>query len=112
MKKFNEDYKIRAKIFKALAHPARLYIVEILNNQPECVQNLTKLIGTDMSTVSRHLTVLKNAGIIGFTKKGLYVHYFLKIKCINNFFDCLNEFVKESNSKTNNIVKEYKNCKL
>ncbi|MFA7578155.1 MAG: metalloregulator ArsR/SmtB family transcription factor [Candidatus Muiribacteriota bacterium] len=108
MKKFNESYLYRSKVFKALAHPARLYIVELLDEKSLCVNEITEQIGTDVSTVSRHLLVLKNAGIIDSLKKGLNVQYFLKIKCVNSFFTCLEEFTKESNNDTNTIVKKYK----
>ncbi|MCK9224448.1 MAG: metalloregulator ArsR/SmtB family transcription factor [Candidatus Muirbacterium halophilum] len=95
MIKFSDDYKIRAKIFKALGHPARLFIVELLDDDKQyCVNDITKLIGTDTSTVSRHLSVLKNSGIVGCEKRGLYVYYFLKIKCVNSFFVCVNEVIK------------------
>ena len=58
-------YEARAKIIKAMAHPARLLIVDELSSAGErCVCELTEMIGSDMSTVSRHLTVLKGAGLV------------------------------------------------
>ena len=60
------QYAARAKVIKAMAHPTRLFVVEELSQHGQrCVCELTAMIGADMSTVSRHLTILKNAGIVG-----------------------------------------------
>jgi len=92
-------YEARAKIIKALAHPARLLIVdELAQNGERCVCELTEMVGTDMSTVSRHLAVLKNAGILEDEKRGAMVYYRLRVKCIPNFFGCI-ESVIECNVK-------------
>jgi len=69
----------RAQIVKALGHPSRLLILEELVRHGErCVCELTKLIGADMSTVSRHLTVLRAAGIVADDKRGQQVFYRLR----------------------------------
>lgn len=92
-------YEARAKILKALAHPARLLIVDELAQAGErCVCELTEMIGSDMSTVSRHLAVLKGAGLVEDDKRGQMVFYRLRVKCILNFFDCV-ESVLSSNAK-------------
>ena len=58
---------------KALAHPSRLFIVDELSRSGErCVCELTEMVGADMSTVSRHLAMLKGAGIIEDEKRGLH----------------------------------------
>ena len=88
----------RAKVFKALAHPSRLFILEQLTDGERCVCELTDMIGSDMSTVSKHLSVLKSAGIIQDDKRGLQVYYRLKMPCILRFFDCVGE-VLEANAK-------------
>ena len=88
----------RASVFKALAHPSRLFIVEQLAQQERCVCELTKMIGADMSTVSKHLSVLRAAGVIQDDKRGLQVYYRLKMPCVLRFFDCVGEVV-ETNAK-------------
>jgi DNA-binding transcriptional ArsR family regulator len=85
----------RAKIFKALAHPTRLFIVEQLTSGSRCVCELTDLIGADVSTVSRHLSLLKNAGIVRDEKRGLQVHYHLRMPCVLNFFGCIDRVITE-----------------
>jgi DNA-binding transcriptional ArsR family regulator len=88
----------RARIAKALAHPARLLVVEELAHGERCVCELTAMIGSDMSTVSKHLSVLRNAGIIVDSKRGLQVYYSLKCPCILKFFECF-ETVIQANAK-------------
>ncbi len=93
-----KHYEARAKILKALAHPSRLFIVEELQKDERCVCDLTDMIGADMSTVSKHLAVLKQAGIVTDDKRGNQVFYRLRVPCILNFFGCV-ESVLESQVK-------------
>jgi len=87
-------YEARAKIIKALAHPARLLIVDELTTVDErCVCELTEMIGSNISTVSRHLAVLKGAGLVQDERRGQMVFYRLRIKCILNFFDCIESVI-------------------
>ena len=79
-----------ARIIKAMAHPARLLIVDELARRDErCVCELTRLVGTDISTVSRHLAILKHAGIIEDQKRGSQVYYKLRVRCVLDFFQCV-----------------------
>jgi DNA-binding transcriptional ArsR family regulator len=64
-----------------------------------CVCELTGMIGSDMSTVSRHLAVLKGAGLVEDEKRGQMVFYRLRMKCILSFFDCI-ESVMACNAKS------------
>lgn len=92
-------YKARANVLKALAHPARLLIVdELAHGEPRCVCELTKLVGADISTVSRHLAMLKNAGIVEDEKRGTQVYYRLCICCVPEFIQCV-EAVLQRNAK-------------
>ena len=97
--KTQAKYEARAKIVKALAHPTRLFVVDQLaGDQQRCVCELTEMIGADMSTVSRHLSVLKEAGIVEDEKRGSQVYYRLRIKCATSFFECV-ESVIQCNAK-------------
>lgn len=84
----------RARIAKALAHPARLLIIEELSHGERCVCELTGMIGSDMSTVSKHLSVLRSAGLIEDDKRGLQVWYTLKCPCILKFFECFETVIQ------------------
>ena len=81
--------KAQAKILKALAHPTRLLFIEELADQTKCVCELQEIAALDMSTVSKHLSVLKNAGIVEDEKRGLNVFYSLKTPCVLSFFECV-----------------------
>lgn len=87
-------YEARAVVAKAMAHPTRLFIVDSLAESEMCVADIAGLVGADTSTVSRHLAILKNAGIIGSEKRGLQVFYRLKTPCILNLFGCVESVMK------------------
>lgn len=82
-------FKNQARIIKALAHPTRLFIVDELARGERCVCDLTDMIGVEMPTVSRHLGVLKSAGLLEDEKRGLQVFYRLRVPCVLNFFKCV-----------------------
>lgn len=90
-------FEARAGIIKAMAHPTRLFIVDELSRGERCVCELTSLIGADISTVSKHLSLLKAAGIVADRKEGLQVFYRLKTPCILRFFECI-EGVQAANT--------------
>ena len=86
------DFRKRADVFKALSNPNRLFIVDSLSAGERCVAELTELVGLDMSTVSNHLAVLRNVGLLADERRGTQVFYSLKTPCVTNIFCCLDEF--------------------
>ena len=84
----------RARILKSLAHPSRIFIVEQLSKKPHCVCELTEMVGADTSTISKHLSILKNAGIIEDEKRGTSVYYSLRCTCIMQFIGCIEQVIK------------------
>jgi len=99
-------FEARAAIVKALAHPTRLFIVNELANGELCVCKLREKIGADISTVSKHLSVLKNAGIVEDDKRGLLVFYRLRIPCILNFLGCIESVLQENVRRHKALVNE------
>lgn len=89
-------FEARARILKALAHPSRLFMVEELSRGERCVCELTEMVGSDMSTVSKHLSLLKAAGIVADEKRGMQVFYRLKTPCVLRFFDCIGDVIQHS----------------
>jgi ArsR family transcriptional regulator len=79
----------RAAIFKALAHEDRLRLLEELAGGERCVCDLVKSVGSSWSTVSRHLSVLKEAEVVVDEKRGLQVFYQLALPCVASFMACL-----------------------
>jgi ArsR family transcriptional regulator len=98
-------YEARAQIIKALAHPSRLLIIEELNQRERCVGELTEMIGADVSTVSKHLSILKNAGLISDDKRGNSIFYSLRVPCIMQFMGCVEEVLSVNAKKHNAILK-------
>ena len=94
--KTQAKFEMRAKIIKAIAHPTRLFIVDELSRGERCVCELTDMIGADVSTVSKHLSILRNAGILQMDKRGVQVFYSLRTPCVLNFLSCV-EAVMKSN---------------
>jgi DNA-binding transcriptional ArsR family regulator len=94
--KTKAHFEAKANIIKAMAHPTRLFIVDELSRRERCVCELTDMIGADTSTVSKHLSILKAAGIVEAEKRGLQVFYSLKVPCILNFFGCVLQVQKLS----------------
>jgi len=97
-------FEVRAQIIRAMAHPTRLYIVEMLASEKMCVRALTKKIGADMSTVSKHLAVLKNAGIVQDEKSGSQIFYNLKMPCVLGFFKCVETVVSANARERLNLI--------
>ncbi len=88
-------YDIRSEVFKAMSHPTRLKILDLLGQIDEiCVCDIAEELEIDQPTISKHLSVLKNAGLIGSRKDGLMVIYKLKARCVNTFFHCVDNIIK------------------
>ena len=96
-----DDHKFmqaRADIFKALGHPARLAMVIALGESIDkelCVCELQKIVGSDMSTVSKHLTVLRSAGLVDSDKRSKQVYYSLRLPCTLGFVHCVDKALEE-----------------
>ncbi len=71
----NHPYSFHADILKALAHPTRLQILELLKEGEKCVCEIVPQLQMEQSNVSRHLNVLKKEGLVNSRKEGLKVFY-------------------------------------
>lgn len=92
------QFEAKAKVLKALAHPTRLWMAEQLSAGEMCVCEFVDQIEADFSTISKHLTVLKQAGIVQDDKRGKQVWYKLKVPCVLRFMECV-EAVIANNAK-------------
>ena len=84
----------QARVLKVLAHPTRLFIVDELGRGERCVCELTEMVGADVSTVSKHLALLRNAGVVQDEKRGAQVYYSLRCACALDFFSCVDEVLQ------------------
>ncbi|MEW6263302.1 MAG: metalloregulator ArsR/SmtB family transcription factor [Thermodesulfobacteriota bacterium] len=95
-KNVKAKFEARARIMKAMAHPSRLFILDELSRGEKCVRELTAMIGADVSTVSKHLSLLRNAGIVEADKRGTQIYYRLTAPCVLNFFNCVETVLKDN----------------
>jgi DNA-binding transcriptional ArsR family regulator len=74
----NMGNQLISNVFKALAHPTRLQIINLLKDEPLCVCEILPQLESEQSNTSQHLTVLKNQGIVESKKEGSKVIYSIK----------------------------------
>lgn len=89
-------YEDRAQVIKAMGHATRLFMVHELEKGEQCVCDLQAKVGADISTVSRHLAILREAGIIASRKEGNQVFYHLQCPCVLNFFQCVEKVLQKN----------------
>jgi DNA-binding transcriptional ArsR family regulator len=88
-------FKQQARVLKAMANESRLIIIDRLGKGECSVGELTKLIGSDQSTVSKHLAVLRSHGIVEDRREGNVVYYKLMTPCVLSFFSCATQVLKD-----------------
>ena len=84
----DESFGTEADIFKSLAHPTRLYVLHAIRKRRLSVSDLSAEAGVDISTMSKHLEVLKRQGIISGEKVNNQVFYSLRVPCVLDFMKC------------------------
>ena len=90
-------YEARARIAKALAHSTRLMLLDALQQKGEmCVGEMTALAGSDQSTVSKHLAILRDTGLVGVRKQGSMSYYSVTCQCLEGFFGCMESVLAEN----------------
>lgn len=85
----NDSDRLVAEVFKALGHPARVRMLRALVDGEKCVCDLVEVAGLGWSTVSRHLSIMKAAGVLSDVKRGKQVIYRLELPCVGRFLACL-----------------------
>jgi len=96
---FSEETIEMSEILKAFGHPARLEIVKFLINSPTCIcGDIVEFLPLSQSTVSKHLSDLKNAGIIKGTISGNSICYCLDERTINKLQDFISIIQTNSSS--------------
>jgi len=95
-----------ARVVKAMAHPTRLFIVDELSRKERCVCELAEMVGADVSTVSRHISVLRSAGIVEDEKCGSEVRCRLRCPCVLDFFQCVETVMKTTAAKQRRLARK------
>ena len=80
--------EVRSHMFKALSHPMRLFMLEKLRDRPWCVCELAAEVGIEKSAASKHLSQLKDAGLVDDQKRGTLVEYRLAAPCVLEMAAC------------------------
>ena len=93
--KSKDVFRQQARVLKALANESRLQIVDRLSRGECSVGELTDLVGSDQSTISKHLALLRAHGIVLDRREGNAVYYTLLTPCVMNFFSCATQVLKE-----------------
>ena len=101
-----EDVQARAKVLKALGHPTRLQILDLLDQGDLCLCEFNPLFKIRQPTLSRHLAVLKQAGIITERRAGSRFILHLATPCILRSFDCAVEVVQADHQRRARQLKE------
>lgn len=89
-------YEKQAEVAQAIAHPLRLAILDFLRERERCVCDIAAAAGSERSNISRHLSVMVNAGVLVSRKEGLKVYYRLKCPCILDFFSCISKVLRQN----------------
>ncbi|KPK36802.1 MAG: hypothetical protein AMJ65_15755 [Phycisphaerae bacterium SG8_4] len=98
-------YERQAEIAKAIGHPLRVAIIDFLKDGEQCVCDIAQHAGSERSNISRHLSVMVRAGILGYRKEGLKVIYKLKTPCILDFFSCVAVVIKQQVKESEKLLK-------
>jgi len=82
------------KVMKALSDPGRVKIIKMLEHKTMCVCEIQALLELAQPTISKHLKILEDAGLVVFSKDGLWVNYQLSRKVENPYAECLLKNIK------------------
>ncbi|MGB4504824.1 MAG: metalloregulator ArsR/SmtB family transcription factor [Syntrophaceticus sp.] len=97
----SDIFELRTRVTKALAHPLRLKIIDQLDiDQERCVCELVDVLDCDQPVVSKHLAVLRNAGLVTFRQEGTNVYYKLRTPCVKKFLDCIDHVLQDDMQAT------------
>jgi DNA-binding transcriptional ArsR family regulator len=102
--KKNLLFEKQADIAKAVAHPLRIAIVDFLKDGEKCVCDISEHVSSERSNVSKHLSLMVNAGILDFRKDGLKVIYRLKCPCVMDFLTCVTQVLKHQAQENEKLL--------
>jgi ArsR family transcriptional regulator len=88
-------YRLHSEVCKAMGHPSRLAILDLLREGEVTVGALSEALGRSISNTSQHLSVLKSAGLVTCRKEGTTCYYQVSTPAIFKAFDCMGEILFE-----------------
>ncbi len=90
-----KEAEIRSEVIKAMAHPVRLMVIELLKDGEKTFSELMEYFDIDKSTLSKHISVLKVAGIVSSQKSGAESVFRLQVPCVTEFFSCVTAVIQD-----------------
>ncbi len=108
MKNSLSSFEESAQIFKALAHPARLAILEVLRNGEECVCHLEAILGFRQAYLSQQLAVLREAGILRDRREGWNIYYRIAREDVLDILNTVRSFAPQQGEPI--IIPEPHDC--
>lgn len=97
----------QALILKAISHPVRIAIAEFLKDGEQCVCDIAEYVGSERSNVSKHLSIMANAGLLEYRKEGLKVIYRLKCPCVLDFLACTTNILKQQVRENKKLIQAF-----
>ena len=102
-------YKVQAELCRAMGNALRLELVQLLRDEPKNVNDLVQLIGHSQATVSRHLAVLKNAGVVTSERRGQEIYYQIADPKIVSVCDLMRQVLVEQAAHRAEIIRDMQN---
>lgn len=96
----------KARFFRALAHPTRIRLLEILVRGGRTVQELQDALTLDQPIVSQQLAVLRNQGIVSARKEGLAVRYTVRDPLVGELLDVARRIFNNQLAGTRGLLRE------
>lgn len=94
----------QAQIFKALGQPTRLQILDLLKEGERCVCEIFPAIQQEQANVSKHLSILKQAGIVDCRKEGLRIIYGIRNRDVLNLLKGVSGMIKTRVQEQQNLI--------
>ncbi len=85
-----EKLEMAAGKLRAISHPARIAIIDMLQQESLCVTQIYERLDIDQASASHHLSILKNKGILMSDRRGKKIYYSLKLQTLTEIIDCIN----------------------
>jgi len=85
------DYDRNARIFKALSHPTRIHLLELILEKRPCVKVMEETLGLAQPNISQHLSLLRNLGIVHAERDGNQVCYRISNDRITKLIDLISD---------------------
>lgn len=100
-------YELQAELCRALSHPVRLELIHLLRDGPKRVGDLAQITRNNQGTVSRHLAVLRNSGILTAQQHGRDILYQLIDPRISDLCDLIRQVLVEQAFRRSQVLKKF-----